>query len=287
MDVRYERVTTTEGLPFKLFIFEGREGNYKVVRHWHQSIEVFLVLEGAIDFYTDEDKHSLEAGQFVVVNSNEIHSIEAPEKNFTLVLQIPRQQFYPYIEEEALTFKRTSTGEDRFLIEAIKEMYRSFEAQDYGYTLLMKSQFYHILYHLLTKYKLEEIDEKRRRQNRQLEKLSQITHYIKEHYQEEITLESVAEQFGFNPTYLSKMFQKYARINYKTYVMDIRVEKAYRELIGTQKSLGQIAEDNGFSDSRSLAKAFEKRFGVVPSTYRKMLNDTKGEGNEHNAYLSS
>ena len=51
MDFRHELVLPNEDLPFKLFVFEGKDGGYKVSRHWHRSVEIFLVLEGSMDFY--------------------------------------------------------------------------------------------------------------------------------------------------------------------------------------------------------------------------------------------
>ena len=51
MDFRYETVIPNDDLPFRMFIFEGRDGNYRVSKHWHQSVELFLVLEGALDFF--------------------------------------------------------------------------------------------------------------------------------------------------------------------------------------------------------------------------------------------
>ena len=51
MDFRYETVIPNDDLPFRMFIFEGRDGNYRVSKHWHQSVALFLVLEGELDFF--------------------------------------------------------------------------------------------------------------------------------------------------------------------------------------------------------------------------------------------
>ena len=56
MDFRHELVLPNEDLPFRLFVFEGKDGNYKVSKHWHRSIEIFLVLEGGIDFYINAQR---------------------------------------------------------------------------------------------------------------------------------------------------------------------------------------------------------------------------------------
>ena len=275
MDFKYELITPNDDLPFRMFIFEGKDGNYKVPKHWHRSIEIFLVVEGTIDFYINSVQHTLEKGQLILVNSNEIHSIDAPHKNFTLVLQIPRKLFENYVAEDELVFQSTLKEKDFILLETIKKMYGQYENKGNGYQFDVLSYFYKILYLLMDQYKVTEIDEKTRKHNRQLEKLSTITQYIKEHYNEDISLESVAETFGFNPTYLSKMFQKYAGINYKTYVMDVRMNKAYKELMNTNDSITEIATRNGFSDSRSFTKAFRKRFNLLPSIYRKEIQKTQ------------
>ena len=48
--------------------------------------------------------------------------------------------------------------------------------------------------------------------------------YIKENYEGDISLESLAKIFGYSPTYLSKMFQKYAKVSYREYLQSIRSE---------------------------------------------------------------
>ena len=79
MDFKYEMVVPNEDLPCKFFIFEGKNGNYRRANHWHQSVEIFLVLEGELKFYINNQSQPLSAGELIIVNSNEIHSIEAPK----------------------------------------------------------------------------------------------------------------------------------------------------------------------------------------------------------------
>ena len=42
MDFRYETVIPNDDLPFRMFIFEGRDGNYRVSKHWHSQWNCFL-----------------------------------------------------------------------------------------------------------------------------------------------------------------------------------------------------------------------------------------------------
>ena len=38
MKYNHELIVPDEGLPFKMFIFEGKDGNYKREMHWHRSV---------------------------------------------------------------------------------------------------------------------------------------------------------------------------------------------------------------------------------------------------------
>ena len=38
MDYKHELVIPNEDLPFRMFLFEGRDGNYRVAKHWHRSV---------------------------------------------------------------------------------------------------------------------------------------------------------------------------------------------------------------------------------------------------------
>ena len=127
------------------------------------------------------------------------------------------------------------------------------------------------LYMLITEYKVQEVSPELVRNYRKLNRLSDITDYIKENYATELSLESLAERFGYSPTYLSKMFQKYAKIQYREYLQSIRLEYAYQDIVKTDCMLHEIAVKHGFSNSKALAKAFEKTYGMLPSEYRRKM----------------
>ena len=44
MKYNHELIVPDEGLPFKMFIFEGKDGNYKRETHWHRSVRRFCGL---------------------------------------------------------------------------------------------------------------------------------------------------------------------------------------------------------------------------------------------------
>lgn len=269
MRFSHELIVPEEGFPFKLFLFEGQSGNYFREKHWHRSIEIFAVCRGELGFFVDDRMWRLAANQFMIVNSNEVHSIDSPLPNETIVLQIPLKMFEEYFTaDQFIWFTHEPGTRDERLMELLKELYRVYTERQIGYNLKVKSVFYNIMYLLIKEYRLTQIDQDSVRKNRNLNRLSSITSYMKENYAGEITLESVAGIFGYSPTYLSRMFQKYAGITFKSYLQSIRLRYALKDLESGKYSITETAIRNGFSGSKGLARAFQKTYGMLPSEYR-------------------
>lgn len=279
MEFQHELIIPNEGLPFKVFLFEGGNGNYVREKHWHTSIEIFAVMEGHLEFFMNKEEYPLKAGEQLIINSNEIHSIHAAERNKTVVLQIPLKQFENYFTAQRfIRFRSQDAEADGRLASLIKKLYKVYTARDTGYEFGTMSLFYEIMYMLVKNYRLTEAHEKEIRHSRKLDTLSKITTYMREHYKEDLKLSDLAATFGYSDAYLSRMFQKYAKINYKTYLQDIRMAYAYRDLMNTDRTISQIALDNGFCSSRGFSGEFQKRYGILPSEMRKQENQ-KGQKN--------
>lgn len=273
MEFQHELIIPDEGLPFKLFLFEGRNGNYVREKHWHTSIEIFTVMEGSLSFYIDEVEYPLKAGEFLIINSNEVHSIQAPVRNETIVLQIPLKQFTDYFTAQRfIRFHSGNTSQndaasaetDSRMVSLIRELYRVYVSRETGYEFRARAVFYEILYLMVSTYRVTEVEESELKNSRRLDALSKITTYMREHYKEDLKLSGLAAMFGYSDAYLSRMFRKYAKVNFKTYLQDIRMAYAYKELLNTDHTISSIALDNGFASSRAFSKEFVKRYGILP-----------------------
>ena len=213
-------------------------------------------------------EQKLNPGEFVLVNSNEIHAIDSPEPNKTVVIQIPLKTFSDYFTgEQYIRFTHESKKQDVQVVDLIREMFAAYGKKETGYDMRVKSGYYMLLYMLVSVYRELDVKDELLKQNRKLNKLTPITNYMKEHYQEELSLEALAEVFGYTPAYISRMFQKYAGINYKDYLQGVRVEYAFTELSRTEHTVSEVAFHHGFPSSRAFAKAFQKKYGMLPSEY--------------------
>lgn len=93
--------------------------------------------------------------------------------------------------------------------------------------------------------------------------------YIDTHLNEPISLELLAEEFSFSPFYFHRLFSAVVGRPLAAYIRDRRILYTCKQLCNTEKSILEIALDNGFQSSQAFSRAFREVQGMSPSEYRK------------------
>ncbi|MHB8063389.1 MAG: response regulator [Ruminiclostridium sp.] len=96
--------------------------------------------------------------------------------------------------------------------------------------------------------------------------------YIHEHYNEQVTLNEVAENIYVTTYYISRMFKKELGTNFVDYLNDIRIEKAKELLKDIKYKTYEVAELVGISSPHYFSKLFRKHAGITPSEYRESIS---------------
>lgn len=98
--------------------------------------------------------------------------------------------------------------------------------------------------------------------------LIKIDAYMKENYTHPINTKSIAEQFGFTPAYLSKIFREYKDITPADYIIQLRIDKA-KELFTADPycKIKDVAAFVGYEDSLYFSKVFKKLTGMSPKQF--------------------
>lgn len=110
--------------------------------------------------------------------------------------------------------------------------------------------------------------------------VDEIKDYIDKHFYEELYLDKIADLFGVNSKYLSRLIKEQMGINFSQYVMRIRILKACEMLKSTSMSINEIMEKTGFNSRTTFIRVFKKFEGLTPSEYRK-LNYKESENNKN------
>lgn len=99
--------------------------------------------------------------------------------------------------------------------------------------------------------------------------LQQITEYMHEHFNEDITIKDLAKLADMSEKYFIHHFHFHMGISPKQYLIELRMKHALELLSQTNMSVAEIADSLGYADSYSFSKAFHKFYGESPSSFRK------------------
>lgn len=101
--------------------------------------------------------------------------------------------------------------------------------------------------------------------------LAQVKEYMELHYIDDLSIESLAEQFGISINYLNRIFQGNLGMSGKEYLIHIRVEQAKEYLKDPSFTIREISLMTGYGDSNYFTRIFKKKTGMTPVEYRNRL----------------
>ena len=96
----------------------------------------------------------------------------------------------------------------------------------------------------------------------------QVAHYIEENYQNDISLQEVADFTGVSLSYVSWIFKEISNKNFLDYLNSYRILKAKELLVKTDLTVEKIAEQVGIYSGNTLIRIFKKYEGMTPGQYR-------------------
>jgi len=96
-----------------------------------------------------------------------------------------------------------------------------------------------------------------------------IETYIRQHLDEEITLQTVADRFFYNPSYLSRLFKIKMNKNYMSFVTEIRIQAAQLYLRDPNYLVTDVCGMCGYKSYKHFVKTFRIVTGMTPTDYRK------------------
>ena len=96
--------------------------------------------------------------------------------------------------------------------------------------------------------------------------------FIEQNYQEELSVEDVAEHAGLSKRNFVRRFKKATHNTPIQYIQRVRVEAAKKGLEMTSDTVMEVMYDTGYSDVKSFRQLFKKITGLTPVAYRRKYN---------------
>lgn len=96
-----------------------------------------------------------------------------------------------------------------------------------------------------------------------------IEAYLRDHYFEHITNQTLAAQFGYVPSYISLLFRQQYRQSPSEYLTRLRLDEAKKLMQAHPDMLiREVAERVGFKSQHHFSRIFKKNEGMWPTSYQ-------------------
>ncbi|MDW7655961.1 MAG: response regulator [Bacillota bacterium] len=102
-------------------------------------------------------------------------------------------------------------------------------------------------------------------------KVECVKKYINDHYAEDISLQSAADNAGISANYVSHLFAQYADATFSVYLNRIRVERAKHLLENSELLISEISKQVGFWNTSYFIRVFKRQTGYPPDEFRKRI----------------
>ena len=92
--------------------------------------------------------------------------------------------------------------------------------------------------------------------------------YIETHF-ETASLSRIVEEYHFTAAYLNRIFKADTGMTIQKYITNVKLEKAYEMITGTNMSISDVSEKTGYQDDSFFIKQFREKYGKTPLQLRK------------------
>lgn len=98
--------------------------------------------------------------------------------------------------------------------------------------------------------------------------IKEAVSFIEQHFQNEITVEDIADFCGLNRSYFGKIFHECIGKSPQNFLITYRMLKAAELLKLTNLSIADIGNAVGYSNQLHFSRAFKKIYGISPRQWR-------------------
>ena len=213
------------------------------------SCELILVREGTVYIEEAEIKYTLKAGDIILLDANTIHGGWCKSGGKTSFY------WFHFYTNLSFPFKVASSGDVYDIHHYIKKL---LDATNGGYCSENTADALGFLI----------FDELFKAQNQLNSPVQRIKEYIRINRKKDISVLEIAEEFGYNPEYMGRLFKKQTNIGLKEYIASVRLSGAKELLVTTTYSVKEISKQLGWENENLFIKFFVYHEKITPTAYR-------------------
>lgn len=263
-------------------------------QHYHEFYEFFILLAPESNHLIEGNSFQLKMGDMVLIPPYCLHKSiyreGSPSKRLVINFMFPADLFglpngYSSLLKpfnEKVPIFRFSQEQKELLYKMLNEIFLYSKQEDYNQSelneLIVHSKFIDFLNTVL-RFQNQNIYQNEENNTPSTQKMYEISSYIHSHFNEDLSLNSLAAQFYISPYYLSHQFKKVTSFTVSNYIQMTRIKYAQHLLITTQNKITDIAAACGFTSFSQFNRVFQSINHISPRDFR------KGENSKNNSKI--
>lgn len=251
--------------------------------HLHKELEIVVCLKGLITVTCNQSVYTLKERDILYVFPNCIHSYTHSEHSKFLIC-IASVDSFPMFKKlfakECVNPKLEGHRTDSLhsLLQTLNTEYTSaretttIEKNAKDTTVKDNSVMLSYL-QLILALSFRKMEFQEKKINHYEDILPDILNYLEENYTLELNADMIANYFGINPSYLSRLISSRLQCTLTQYIHELRINYAKHLLEHSGDSITQIGFECGFQTQRSFNRVFYQIANKTPREYRKEFSN--------------
>lgn len=244
--------------------------------HWHNCVEIVYGFENSYQVHAGKQTFHLHNNDILFIPGRVMHDFNMVNQQSCLyfiqfklsaVISEYSSSILNPTNDIILIQKNSFPQLHKEIASHIEYIIEEFDKKYAGYESMIFSNLYNIHALVERNYPIISHLPIYKESDYYLDFLTKILQYISDNYQKDISIDSVAKEFGFNNKYFGRLFHKYIGTYFNDYINELRIRKIMEKLTPDTKDITSLAYNHGFKSSSTFYRAFNKINNCSPREY--------------------
>lgn len=252
--------------------------------HWHGEFEISYILSGSGKFKCGEKSVTARQGDIIVILPNILHAIYPGEGRlvYDTIVFSPSMLYgngsdrcfseylYPLSSEDSMVTLPLSADNPHYeeIKTATESIFSCAKGNSGRLDFLLKSELMRMFWLIIESGALHSTQAK---ETVFAKSIKPALEYIRENYQENISIEQLAEKAHLSKSYFMNKFKSITGISALKYINQVRINAACELLANSDMTSSEAAFSTGFYNISNFNRQFRKNVGCSPKEYRTLF----------------
>ncbi len=265
----------------------------EIILHHHDFYEIYFFLSGNVQYNIESRSYLLSPGDILLINPMELHQpiFGGEQQSYERIVLWINKQFLEGLglpgQELAACFDSNRPGHTNLLFtEGIKRQLLVFQLEQLMEALEKEdpyAEIYALSYLVQVLVQINRLAQQVQRNETVKVAADSVVYYIltyiNEHYNEELSLDFLANKFFISKYHLSREFQRLVGTSVHRYIVMKRLVMA-KQMMSDGMSSSVVYQHCGFGDYSNFYRAFKNEYQMSPKEYMLRVKESSGQHEE-------